>query len=123
MGGGPPGDLYAVVKVRPHPVFERDGDDLTIEAPISIIEAVDGATIEIPTIEGRVQLRVPPGTDSHAKLRLRGKGVPHRDGKGAGDLYVRIRIRVPKELDEDARKKLAELMPEEPTDMRRDLFR
>ena len=93
---GPPGDLYFVVKLRPHPHVQRSGKDLTIEVPITVKEAMFGATIGVPTPDGRVQLKVPPGSQSGQRLRLRGRGV--RDPKGGvpGDLYVRLMVQVPK---------------------------
>jgi len=123
MNGGPNGDLFAKVRIRPHPVFERDGDHIRMEAPISVAEAVNGASIEIPTLDGRVQLRIPAGTDGGSKLRLRGKGVPGRGGKNAGDLFVTVRIRVPKELDDEKREQLDALLEQDPTELRADLFR
>jgi DnaJ-class molecular chaperone len=123
MGGGPRGDLFAKVKIRPHPVFERDGNHIRMEAPISVVEAVNGATIEIPTLDGRVQLRIPPGTDGGSKLRLKGKGVPGRKGKTAGDLFVTVKIRVPRELDDEQREQLDALLEQDPEALRADLFR
>ena len=108
--GGPPGNLVARVRVRPHRLFRREGRDVTVEASVSITEAVLGTEFEVPTLDGKVMLRVPPGTDSGSKLRLRGKGIPgSRPGEPAGDLYVSIRIRVPKDLDDEARQKIKEL--------------
>lgn len=123
MGGGPRGDLFAKVKIRPHPVFERDGQHIRMEVPISIVEAVNGASIEIPTLDGRVQLSIPAGTDGGSKLRLRGKGVPAKPGANAGDLFVTVRIRVPADLDDEQREQLAELLEQDPAELRSDLFR
>jgi molecular chaperone DnaJ len=94
-GGGAPGDLYFIVKVRPHPHIQREGKDLTIEVPVTVGEAMLGATVSVPTPDGRVQLKVPKGSQSGQRLRLRGRGV--RDPKGAapGDLYVRLMVQVP----------------------------
>jgi len=102
-GGGPPGDLYVRLQIRPHAFFKRDGSNLEIELPVSVREATNGAEIEVPTLDGKVTLKIPAGTDSGARLRLRGKGVPGKQGAAAGDLFVRVQIRVPKGLDDEAR--------------------
>jgi molecular chaperone DnaJ len=100
--GGPPGDLYAVVRVAAHPVFGRRGLDLTVEAPISWPEAVLGTEIEVPTLGGSpVRVRVPAGTPHGRTLRVRGRGV--RTNKGAGDLLVAIRLTVPDHITEEQR--------------------
>jgi len=122
-GGGPPGDLYARVRVRPHPLFRREGQDIHLEVPVSVGEAVLGTEFEIPTLEGRVTLRIPPGSDGGSKLRLRDKGIPAAAGKPTGHLYVTIRIRVPKQLDDETRRKYEELAGSDPTDLRDDLLR
>jgi curved DNA-binding protein len=105
-GGGPPGDLYARIRVRPHRLFRREGRDLYLDLPLSVGEAILGAEVEVPTLTGRVTLTVPPGTDGGARLRLRGKGVPHPSGNGVGDLYVVIQIKVPRDLDDSAREQV-----------------
>ena len=120
--GGAPGDLYVTVHVRPHPVFRREGQDLQLDVPISVSEAILGADIELPTLDGRVTLHVPPETDSGSKLRLRGKGFAASGSKAVGDLYVIVRIRVPRNLDENERKRVAELAKLDPEDLRRDLW-
>ena len=94
--GGPPGDLLLVIHVEDHPLFERDGDDLSLEVPITVSEAIRGAKVKVPTFDGDVQVKVPAGTQSGMKLRVRGKGVA-RKGRDPGDLYVRLMIHVPKE--------------------------
>ncbi len=103
--GGPPGDLYVLIKVREDPLFGRYGDDLTLAVPISFPEAVNGVDLRVPTLDGSVTLRVPPGTPSGRTLRVRGKGVVRRD-KTVGDLLVTVDVVVPKELSPDARKAL-----------------
>jgi curved DNA-binding protein len=123
LGGGPPGDLWALVRVRPHPVLRRDGRDVHVEVPVTIHEAVRGARIEVPTLEGRATVTVPPGTDSGQKLRLRGKGVPDPSGGPPGDLYVVIQIRVPKKLDAEALAHADALAAAGPEDPRKELFR
>ena len=94
--GAGAGDLYFVVKVRPHPLIQRDGKDLTIEVPITVGEAIRGATIQVPTPDGTVRLKVPKGSQSGHRLRLSGRGVPDPKGGKPGDLYVRLMVQVPK---------------------------
>ncbi len=96
---GRPGDLYFVIHVRPHPAITREGRDLTIEVPVTVGEAMLGATITLPTPDGRVQLKIPPGSQSGQRLRLRGRGVPDPKGGPRGDLYVRLMIQVPRNGD------------------------
>jgi molecular chaperone DnaJ len=121
--GAPPGDLYIITQVEPHPYFDRRGDDLYTVVPITVTEAALGAKIEVPTLDGRAQLRVPPGTSSGQKLRLREKGVPSaRAGGERGDLYVQLQVVVPKPVDERVRNLLKELQKLEPEDPRKDLF-
>jgi DnaJ-class molecular chaperone len=93
-GGGPAGDIVLTVHVAPHEFFRREGDDLHVELPITLGEAFRGAKVRVPTLEGDVQLRVPPRTQGGAKLRLRGKGAPARGG-ARGDLYAHVQIRLP----------------------------
>ncbi|HEX5067644.1 MAG TPA: DnaJ C-terminal domain-containing protein [Myxococcota bacterium] len=125
IGGGPSGDLWVRLHVRPHPVFSREGDDLHMRVPISVREAVLGAKIEVPLPEGRATVSVPAGTDSGRKLRLRGKGAPDPESGTPGDLYVTVEIRVPRGLDEAERKRLDELLAshDEGETLRKGLFR
>jgi curved DNA-binding protein len=109
FGGGPPGDLYARIRVRPDRLFRREGRDIFLDVPISVREAILGADVEVPVLDGRVTVTVPPGTDSGARLRLRGKGVPHPTGQAAGDLYVVIQIKVPKNLDDETQARVESL--------------
>ncbi|MBW2716203.1 MAG: DnaJ domain-containing protein, partial [Deltaproteobacteria bacterium] len=102
LGGGSAGDLIATIRVRPHPLFRREDRDILLEVPVTISEATSGTKVEVPSLDGRVTVTVPPGTDSGSKLRLRGKGVPHPSGGPAGDFYVVIKIVVPKDLDDAA---------------------
>lgn len=119
VGGGPSGDLWIDVRVKPHPVFQRVGTNIEIDLPITLAEAVCGAKVEIPTLDGRATLTIPPGTSSHAKLRMRGKGVPS-GGKGQrGDLLARIKIKMPSEIPEDV---LMALAQSEQDDPRKELF-
>lgn len=92
--GGPPGDLILVIHVDPHELFTREGDDLHVDVPIAVSEALKGAKVKVPTFDGQVAVKVPPGTSSGTKLRLRGKGIA-RKGREPGDLYVRFMIHVP----------------------------
>jgi molecular chaperone DnaJ len=102
-GGAPPGDLYIITKVRPHPRLERRGQDLYLQVPVTVGESMLGATIDVPTPDGTVKLKVPPGSQSGTKLRLRGKGVPAMKGGGRGDLYVVVQVHVPREGNERVR--------------------
>ena len=121
--GEPPGDLYIITDVQPHPFFDRRGDDLYTTVPITVTEAALGAKIEVPTIDGRSLLRVPPGTNSGQKLRLREKGVPSVRTPGQrGDQYVELQVVVPKPVDERVRELLKELEKIAPEDPRKDLF-
>ena len=121
--GAPPGDLYIITEVQPHPFFERRGDDLYTIVPITVTEAALGAKIEVPTPDGRSLLRIPPGTNSGQKLRLRDKGVPSvRQPGRRGHQYVELQVFVPKPVDERVRELLRELDRLAPEDPRKDLF-
>ena len=109
FGGSEPGDLYVQIKVRPDPFLRRDGDDLTITVPITASEAALGAKVEVPTPEGPVKLKIPPGSSSGQNMRLTGKGVPHVKGGGRGNLYVELQVVVPKTLTDEQRKLYEEL--------------
>jgi DnaJ-class molecular chaperone len=112
------GDLYIQIKVSPHPIFTRQDDDLTVEVPLTFIEAVLGATVKAPTLEGPVNLKVPPGTSSGQKLRLAGKGAPHLGKKGCGDQYVVIKIVVPKDVDQASQELLRQFAEKNPMNPR-----
>jgi DnaJ-class molecular chaperone len=99
LGGGAHGDALIELSVRPHPLFSRQGDDIVIELPISVDEAVLGGKIEAPTVSGRVALTIPRGSSSGQTLRLRGKGVKRRDGKTHGDQLVRLKVVMPPTID------------------------
>ncbi len=123
QGGGPPGDLLVKMNVAPDPVFRRDGQNLLIDLPLTISEAVLGTKVEVPTIhEGMVKLTVPPGTSSGAKLRLRGKGVPDRQTGNRGDQHVVIKIVVPKKIDAAAEKALQQFDSLTPLNPRQGLW-
>lgn len=106
--GGPPGDLYVVLHVRPHEIFQRDGDDLLCEVPVSFVQAALGADIEVPTLNGTATIKIPPGTQPGTMFRLRGKGVRNVHGHGHGDLHVRVNVEVPTRLTAAQRAKLEE---------------
>jgi molecular chaperone DnaJ len=108
--GGPPGDLYVVVRVEDHSFFRREGATLLCEVPISITQAALGATIEVPTVEGQpARLSVPEGTQSGTTFRLRGQGIPYLGAKGRGDLHVGVRVVVPTRLTAEQRRLLDQL--------------
>src|SRR5438093_2418560 len=100
--GGPPGDLYVTVHVAPHPLFGRRGDDLTLRVPVTFSEAALGAEVKVPTLDGAVTVRIPPGTASGKTLRVRGRGMP-KAGGGAGDLLVTVDVVVPQSLSDEQR--------------------
>jgi molecular chaperone DnaJ len=106
--GGPHGDLYVVVRVKPHDIFVRRGDDLLCDVPISFPVAALGGQVDVPTINGHVKLTIPAGTQSGTVFRMRGKGVPNVEGYGRGDQHVRVIIEVPSRLNTEQRKKLQE---------------
>jgi molecular chaperone DnaJ len=95
---GPPGDLYVFLSVKQHPYFQRDQDDIYIELDLSFAQAILGAELEVPTLEGKAMLRIPEGTQPNTILRLKGKGIPHLRGMGKGDQHVRINVTLPKNL-------------------------
>lgn len=107
--GGPPGDLYVVIHIKEHEVFERDGENLYCEVPISFPTAALGGEVEVPTLEGKAQLKVPAGTQGATVFKLRGKGVPTLNSTQRGDLLVRVLVEVPTRLNGDQRRKLEEL--------------
>src|SRR5215471_11397443 len=121
--GGPPGDMYAIIRAGDHPIFHRDGDDISLTVPVSATEAALGAKIEVPTIDGRALLKIPPGTQSGQKLRLREKGVPSATREGVrGDEIVEITVHVPMPRDERTKELLRELAKLNPEDPRADLW-
>ena len=108
VSGGEAGDLYIVISVAEHEVFERQGDDLFCEIPIKFTLATLGGTIEVPTLSGRASLKIPPGTQSGTTFRLKGKGMPNLRSGGHGDQLVRVHVEVPTSLTAEQRKKLEE---------------
>ncbi len=121
VNAGPPGDLFIVTEVEPHPVFERKGDNLYVKVPVTITEAALGAKVEVPTIDGLASIKIPPGTQSGQMLRLRGKGVPSLRGNARGDQFVEVQVVVPRVADERSKEILRELARLNPEDPRRDL--
>ncbi len=121
--GGIPGDLYLIITVDAHPFFARRGDDLHCTLPITVTEAALGTRVEVPTIEGKATLRIPPGTQCGQKLRLRGKGVPSIRGGGRGNQIVRIQIVIPTAADERSKELLKELARLNPVNPRAGLDR
>jgi molecular chaperone DnaJ len=122
--GGSTGDLYVIIRTGEHPVFRRDGDDIYLTVPVTVPEAALGAKIEVPTIDSRAQLKIPPGTQSGQKLRLREKGVPSATKDGArGDEIVEVKIVVAMPRDEKTKELLRELAKLNPEDPRAELFK
>lgn len=116
--GGPPGDLYIITNVAPHPVFTRKGDNIYCTIPITLPEAALGAKIEVPTVTGKAQLRIPPGTQSGQLFRLRERGAPSLRGETRGDQYVEVKITLPKIIDEDSKELLRQFAKRNPENPR-----
>ncbi|MDX1578030.1 MAG: DnaJ C-terminal domain-containing protein, partial [Gemmatimonadota bacterium] len=119
--GGPPGDLIVRVDIEPHPRFERRGDDVVVDLPVTFSQAALGADLDVPTLRGSARLTVPAGIQSGQVLRLRGQGMPRLRANGRGDQLVRVRVWTPDELDPDQRRALetlAEVESEPPTPRR-----
>ena len=106
ISGGPPGDLYVVIAIKPHEILERDGPDLHCNVPITMVHAALGAEIEVPTLEGKVKLKIPEGTQSGKALRLRGKGVPTLRSSSRGDQLLHIFVETPTRLNGNQRELL-----------------
>ena len=122
--GGPAGDLYVIIRAEQHPVFRRDGDNIYLTVPVTATEAALGARVEVPTIDGRAELKIPPGTQSGQKLRLREKGVPSATKDGVrGDEIVEITVTVPMPRDERTKELLRELVKLNPEDPREELWK
>lgn len=123
--GGTPGDLYVVIHLKPHEVFQRDGDDLHCEMPMSFTTAALGGELTVPTIEGKATVKIPQGTQSGTTFRLRGKGLKHLGGNNNGDLYVHVQIAVPTKLSSEQKAKLQEfahLLGENASEMEESFF-
>jgi molecular chaperone DnaJ len=108
LRGGPAGDLYVMLHIKAHDMFQRDGDDLLCEVPVSFIQAALGAEIEVPTLEGRAVIKIPAGTQSHSTFRVKGRGVKNLQDRGHGDLHVRVQVEVPTRLTAEQKAKLQE---------------
>ncbi|MFO1189098.1 MAG: J domain-containing protein [Alphaproteobacteria bacterium] len=117
LGGGPAGDMLVEIKVLPHPQFRREGDDIVIDLPISLSEAVLGGKITVPVLEGKVALNIPKGANTGTKMRIRGKGIPRRDGSRS-DVYVVLAVMLPPEPDPDLTAFLARWAPSHPYKVR-----
>ena len=120
--GGGPGDLYVDVHVAPHPLFRRDGSELHVVVPVAIHEAALGARVEVPTFDGVALVRVPPGTQTGQRLRVRGRGAPEPGGEGRGDLVVEVRLVLPRVLDERAKVLLRQFGQIQSENVRADLL-
>ena len=110
--GGPQGDLYLQISIQEHPLFTREGDDLIVEKEVNFSEAVLGNSVEVHTLEGTKKIKVPPGTQSHTKMRLKGLGIPHFQKEGRGDEYVKVIVKIPKRVSEKAKSLIQELAKE-----------
>jgi molecular chaperone DnaJ len=123
--GAPPGDLYVVIHIKEHKVFQRQDDDLYCEVPIAFSLAALGGEVDVPTLEGKAHLKVPAGTQSGQMFKLRGKGITNVNGRGRGDLFARLIVEVPSRLNAEQRRKLEEfaaLCGEENTPLRKSFF-
>ena len=118
----PAGDLTITIEVEPHPYFKRDGQNLQVEVPISVSEAILGAKVDVPTLDGMKSLTIPPGSSSGLKLRLKGQGIPATAGKAAGDLFVVLKIVVPKHIDAASRRLIEEFSEHNPQNPRTGLW-
>jgi DnaJ-class molecular chaperone len=120
FGGGPPGDALIEIHVAPHPFFRREGDDIHVELPVSLAEAVLGARVPVPTVTGPVTMSIPKGSDTGTRLRLRGKGI-HRRGHAAGDQYVTLKVVIGVSSDPGLAQFLETWAEHHPVDPRRDM--
>jgi molecular chaperone DnaJ len=123
--GGPPGDLYVILKVREHPIFDRNANDLHCRVPVNVAQAALGADLEVPTLDGMERIKLAEGTQTGSRFRIRGKGVPHVNGHGRGDLFVHIEVKVPGKLNRAQRElfeKLREALPVENEPAEKGLF-
>jgi molecular chaperone DnaJ len=125
LRGGPPGDLYVVVHIKEHEVFEREESNLFCDVPVSFSVAALGGELSVPTLDGQAQLKIPAGTQSGTAFKLRGKGVPSLNAHSRGDLIVRVAVEVPSRLNGEQRKKLEEfaaLMGDENSPLHKSFF-
>ena len=115
------GDLYIITRVQPHAYFGREGNDVTCELPVTLAEALLGAKVEVPTIDGKTSMTLPPGTQNGRKFRLRGKGIPSLKGGGRGDHYVTVKVVLPANLDDRSRELIDEFDRRNPLQPRADM--
>lgn len=123
--GGPSGDLRVLIKVKPHKLFKREGNDLYCEIPITFAQATLGTTLEVPTLSGKIKFDLQGGTQSGTKFRLKGRGIKDVNGYGVGDMYITVNVEVPKRLNseqKEALNKFAEVCGEEPYETRKSFF-
>ena len=114
--GAPSGDLYIIIKVKPHDIFKRKGDDIYCEVPINFVQAILGDEIKVPTLDGKVKFNIPEGTQPGTTLRLKNKGIAHLNGHGRGDEYIKVKVVIPEHLDseqKDILKEFAEVSGDE----------
>jgi molecular chaperone DnaJ len=119
--GGPPGDLYIETEVADHPLVRREGDDLYLDLPVTVTEAMLGAEVKVPTFQGEVTVKVPPGSQSGRKMRLKGRGAPSLKGGGTGDLYLVLQVKVPESATAEAKAAAEALARAYPGDVRQEL--
>jgi len=119
--GGPPGDLFIETEVLPHPVFKREGDNLHVDLPITVPEAIFGGDVRVPTFGGDVTVKVPPGSQSGRKLRVKGRGVPALKGNDKGDLYLTLKVMVPEGADAEAKEAAEKMKKSYVRDVRADV--
>ena len=110
--GGPPGDLYIYIRVKPHEFFRREGNDIYCDIPITFTQAALGAEIEVPTLKETVKHHIPAGTQTGTQFKLKNKGVPNVRGYGQGDFYFKVEVKVPKKLNEKQKELLKEFAKE-----------
>jgi len=125
LKGGPSGDLFITIKVKPHPIFKRHGNDVNCEIPITFTQAALGAEIEVPTLDGKEKIVIPEGTQTGTVFKLKGKGIPFLRSSGRGDQYVKVNIEVPRKLNEKQKEVLrqfAELVGDEVHEQRKGFF-
>lgn len=125
VNGGPPGDLFVVLRVREHPIFERQGENLHCTLPLNVAQAALGAEIVLETLDGPQTIKIPEGTQSGARVRLRNHGVPKLQGHGRGDLYVTVQVKIPAKLSREQRKifeQLQEMLPQDNQPQEKGLF-
>ena len=119
LNGGPAGDALITVNIAPHPYFKPDGANLRVEVPITLYEAVLGGKVRVPTLDGAVELAIPPGTSAGRTFRLKGKGLPAKSGRG--DLYAGVRIVLPEEMDDQLEELMRQWREHKPYDPRKDM--